>query len=410
MPLHSVLAASAAYRWMNCPGSIRLSGGIDQAPSAYAEEGTAAHVLAEQCLSRGDNGRDYVDWYVGTNAKGVGFLQEKDPRERDPELASVFVVTEEMADAVQVYLDAIRADMKANPTASLAIEKKFDLSSWFPGMFGTNDASLSEPFGRLVVYDYKHGAGYPVEVERNSQLLYYAFGAYLGEDYETIEMVIIQPRARHKDGPVRRYALSARELNTWAKEELRPAAMATEPANAPVVPGSWCKFCPVLHTCRAFADHAMSVVKSDFRQIDLPSPELLTDSELAVIMSSADVLKTWLTGIFAAAQEKLLAGGNIPGWKLVQKKTNRRWIDEQKVVDFFANNHRKQVRIYEQKLRSPAQLEKAIKELKLSIDIEDLWEKPDGGLTLASESDRRPAVTANPALDFVDVDKEVSFL
>lgn len=45
---HARCSASAAYRWINCPGSVALS---DQCPdpgsSSYADEGTVAHNLAE---------------------------------------------------------------------------------------------------------------------------------------------------------------------------------------------------------------------------------------------------------------------------------------------------------------------------------------------------------------------------
>ena len=45
---HARCSASAAHRWINCPGSVALS---DQCPdpgsSSYADEGTVAHNLAE---------------------------------------------------------------------------------------------------------------------------------------------------------------------------------------------------------------------------------------------------------------------------------------------------------------------------------------------------------------------------
>ena len=52
---HAALGASAAHRWMRCPGSIRLSDGIEAPASTYAEEGAAAHVLAKICLDDGSD-------------------------------------------------------------------------------------------------------------------------------------------------------------------------------------------------------------------------------------------------------------------------------------------------------------------------------------------------------------------
>src|SRR3546814_1886118 len=80
------------------------------------------------------------------------------------------MVDEEMVEAVQVFLDTIRRDYK--PGDVLVVEQRFDLSSWYPGLFGTCDAVLYRPStGELRVYDLKYGRGVPVEVERNSQEL-----------------------------------------------------------------------------------------------------------------------------------------------------------------------------------------------------------------------------------------------
>ena len=50
-PKHAKLAPSASSRWMNCPASIALEAKYPELPeSEYAEEGTAAHSLAERCL------------------------------------------------------------------------------------------------------------------------------------------------------------------------------------------------------------------------------------------------------------------------------------------------------------------------------------------------------------------------
>src|SRR3546814_4543595 len=78
------------------------------------------------------------------------------------------MVDEEMVDAVQVFLDTIRRDYK--PGDVLVVEQRFDLSSWYPGLFGTCDAVLYRPStGELRVYDLKYGRGVPVEVERSEE-------------------------------------------------------------------------------------------------------------------------------------------------------------------------------------------------------------------------------------------------
>lgn len=73
MTTHSKVGASSAKRWMACPGSVRLSEGIESKSSKFSIEGTQAHALAEQWLTAGEcpvnadqemaeNVRVYVDW------------------------------------------------------------------------------------------------------------------------------------------------------------------------------------------------------------------------------------------------------------------------------------------------------------------------------------------------------------
>lgn len=46
--VHAILSASGAHRWLNCPPSARWEGDLHEIGSSiFAEEGTAAHAVAE---------------------------------------------------------------------------------------------------------------------------------------------------------------------------------------------------------------------------------------------------------------------------------------------------------------------------------------------------------------------------
>jgi len=47
---HALLSPSSSERWISCPPSVRMSEGIEEKPSEYAAEGTAAHSLCEYKL------------------------------------------------------------------------------------------------------------------------------------------------------------------------------------------------------------------------------------------------------------------------------------------------------------------------------------------------------------------------
>ncbi|MBF0339867.1 MAG: DUF2800 domain-containing protein, partial [Magnetococcales bacterium] len=141
--VHSHVGASSAYRWMVCSGSVRLCKNQPKTSSRYAFEGVAAHQLAELCLRRGDD----ASAFLGKSMTIEGHE---------------FDVGEEMAEGVQVYLDVVRADLQ--PGDVMAIEERFDLNHFYPGMFGTNDCSIYRPSsGLLIVYDLKYGAGVAVQ-------------------------------------------------------------------------------------------------------------------------------------------------------------------------------------------------------------------------------------------------------
>ena len=49
---HAILSASSSHRWLNCNPSARLEQEFENRSSEAAEEGTAAHVLAEHKLRK----------------------------------------------------------------------------------------------------------------------------------------------------------------------------------------------------------------------------------------------------------------------------------------------------------------------------------------------------------------------
>ena len=382
MAKHAKISASSMYRTISCPGWIKQSAGIKQKPSVYAAEGTAAHELGEVCLKKDMNAIDQL----GKTFNG-------------------YEVTNEMALAVQMYLDTIRADIgESKGKKALLIEEKFRLNWLYPGLFGTNDACLIIPEQKkLIIYDYKHGKGHAVEVEYNPQLMYYALGAIHDktEHINEVELVVVQPRAPHNDGPVRRWSLLKWELLAWGHQVLVPAAKLAEEDNPSLFAGDHCKFCPSLATCPAQAKKAYEIAKQDFNKpIDLPDPKSLSPADIVKVMEAADLFGNWANAVKAHAQEQAERGVKLPGYKLVKKKSNRKWKDEEQAGIELAVLYGEDA--YEKKVLSVAKAEKLAKKNNEELDSK-LWEKPDTGCVLAPASDKRKEVSATaPAIDFLD--------
>ena len=57
---HAKLSASSAHRWLHCPGSVAASEKIPARSSFAADEGSAAHELAEIALNAGKTDCSYL--------------------------------------------------------------------------------------------------------------------------------------------------------------------------------------------------------------------------------------------------------------------------------------------------------------------------------------------------------------
>ena len=375
---HAILGASSSHRWLACPGSIRLSAGMPSTSSVYADEGTAAHELAEKCLSLGHDAADHLGEIIVVNGTG-------------------YEVTDEMAEAVQVYLNVVRQELaEAGEGAELKVEQRFDLGWLYPGLYGTNDAMVGQPFGTLKVFDYKHGAGVAVEAECNPQLLYYGLGAAYGDAYEEVELVIVQPRAYHPDGPVRRYRISIGGLFAWAESVLLPGAKATEDPAAPLVPGEHCRFCPAVAVCPKQHENALAVAKEVFAPVPQspPAPEALTHEDLRRIMDAADMVESWLSAVRSHVRTLLENGLALPdelGYKLVAGKASRKWKSEEEATKLLQALLPDPDEAYApRKLLSPAQAEKLLKGPAKKA-LEEVVEV-SRGVSLAPLSDKREAI------------------
>jgi hypothetical protein len=359
-------------------------------------EGTAAHELAELCLVN--------------NAEPSSFIGEK--------MKCGLAVTEEMAEAVQVYVTTIN-DYQSRGKFIRLTEAKFDLSCIYPGLFGTADCVLvSSDLTHLVVFDYKHGAGKVVEVEENKQLLYYALGAInychvvkewvddptiFGWDqkFKQVEVVIVQPRCRHKDGDVRNWVIDPRRLNGFA-DELKDAATITEAKDAPLLAGNHCRWCPAMGLCPAIGKRATELAEADFKGNPpaFPAPDTLAVERIGQILEFSGLFSDWINAVETYALQLLEQGIGVPGYKLVKKRANRAWQSEDEAADklglILSDSQ-----IWTKKLISPAQAEKLIGKSKLPL-IKDLVVVPDNGNTIASESDKRPQVASSVIADFTN--------
>lgn len=407
---HSVLGASNCERWFNCPGSVSL---IEQMPkrgreSIYASEGVVAHAIGEWKLRKIFGEHDYMP------EPKIEDVYEQDGHR--------IVVDTEMLDATEVYYELVKGfiDRYRLDRSDVQIEAIVQIPCDFEShaeMFGTADCILHVPYDRLIVIDYKHGAGHRVDVDNNKQLLYYALGAWFTlptdqrDQLDVVQLVICQPRV--PGGGIQSFELSTDRLRAFYLD-LLDAVKRVKPG-AEVKAGDWCRWCPAKPICPALRERVFELATVDFSEVhvleavappSLPAPASLPPQVVANLLDHTDMIKKWLDSVEMYAESLLESGVDVPGYKMVKKRTNRAWLDRQQTIDVLEPALGDDIYV-DPKLKSPAQIEKLMKEQKFDEEtiskVSALYHNPDKGKTIVKDVDSRQALTPSAIQDFIDI-------
>lgn len=369
---HALLSASGAHRWLNCPPSALVEAGLPDSTSAAAEQGTIAHALAEWKLRRA--------LHLSPSMKPEStWIDNEMEAHTDDYLA---FVQERLREARKTCKDPVTL-----------IEQRLDYSHLVPDGFGTADfVIIAEPL--LQIIDFKYGQGVLVEAEKNPQLALYALGALHGFDtlYEIDEVAvtIFQPRRSN----VATWHVSVADLQTWAEEIVRPTAKLAAKGEGSFATGSWCRFCKIAPTCRTRAKDNLELAKLEFT----PPPQL-SDAEIAQVLAKLPELKKWASDVESYALSLAVNQGKTwAGFKLVEGRSIRKYVDETKVMETAQAAGIND--IFERKLKTITALEKQLGKKRFGELLGELVIKPPGKPALVPETDKRPALTLSAAEEF----------
>lgn len=310
MSSHARLAPSND-RWPNCPGSVREEASYPDIPGAAAIDGTGSHLLLEFCLFNDLDASEYIGRIIGVahEDKSTGWL-----------------VNSERANRVQYCLNYVKNRVdelrrKYGDTINVEPESKSD-----PGLLvgrsdwnGTCDITITvidKNLGMIYceIIDYKDGRGYVSEKE-NTQLISYLIGKVANNIAVDCRVTIVQPKTtppiRYQDIP---FAKIKSELN-----RLEIAALATDDPNAPLIPGSWCKWCKHKPNCQAIG--ATVDLNKDF--------STLSDVELAEIYDQKKLIVERFKALDLEIKKRLDTGRQVDGFGLFPGKRAFEWYDKE---------------------------------------------------------------------------------
>ena len=482
-----------------------MEAGFPDTSSEFADEGTAAHFLASECLENGNDTLFYLNrkicvWENLTSGEEGTSWQEDTPA--SPELSGrAFKADADMCREVQKYLDAVRA---AAEGGTLHVEQRLPIfGGQIPDQFGTSDTVIELP-RMLWIRDLKYGRGVQVYAEENEQLMLYALGALdefdlLGE-VETVRMSIDQPRLNHSDT----WECSVEHLREFEQRAIKSGKRALHiaesldgltplaiEANAEKIlnPGpDQCRFCKAKATCPALVDKVLADVAGDFDvlydtvvkpamqpvidnlialgkgeiavpiadaekiiaaahgvapgkvdftptdhssvpdhfivkkptlrpALENPEPRIakLDDERLGLLMESVDLIEGFAKAVLAETERRMLAGGFVPGFKLVKGREGiRKWSDEIEAEKMCKTFRLKHAEMYDSTLKSPTSMEKAAADgvigKKQWPKLQALITRSEAGISVAPASDKRPAVEVGKVEDDFEVLPENSDL
>ena len=404
---HATWSASATTRNWACAGALALNQQVAhlEKESEAAGWGTACHSVAEDCLK---SGCDAIEW-VGRIVKSK---------------EHTFEVDDEMAETAQAYVDYVRDRLAAykaetGEDAVLYVEQTFSLEKLEPPFDagGTGDAVMYFPaWALLEIVDLKGGRGVKVSVAENKQLRTYGLGAVLtnpGLNVQRVRSTIVQPRMG--DGKPKSEEYHIADLVEWTGELRMKMAQSAEAlaayrqitgdlsreawAEKYLCAGDHCgtTFCKAQGICPALEKRALDAAGVWFDDQNTPhlsnTPSDLSPERLSVVLDAADMIQNYLNACRSLAHALVESGVEVPNYILVEKTGRRKFIEDDEAVlvhQIKALTQLSDDDLYNQKLKSPSQLEKTLKKDKGLIAA--LIETPITGVNLvrADKTTREP--------------------
>lgn len=317
MGVHALLSPSGMPAAIRCLAKPHRERGLPDQSSSFADEGTAAHFLMEQCLLENKDAKDFQGLRIRVQDGVTEF-----------HTSGQYPVGLDMIGPMQKALDYVRAVADG---ATIYTEQKLSIAHitgehWHKvtgAVCFKNDAGQFVDFDDIREYgenevepatgttdvwiikgktaicmDLKWGMGVQVFAKDNEQQEMYTDAGLqefdlLGE-VEEIELHILQPRMHHFDeAKLTRAELDAR-IDLIRAASKRIAFSKAE--DLPAVPGEkQCKFCKVSATCKERTDYTMELIVGEFVDLD--------KGFVQVLMPQAEKLLAQSFGVKPAAVE-----------------------------------------------------------------------------------------------------------
>lgn len=385
---HSIIAPSSLDLTVHCQAWVKLARGLPPEPDTpESMEGNAADWVAKQ--------------YAAGNEVAYG---------TPIPLPGDFKVDYDMIHGARMWADVL--GYGAVSGTPVVCERIHPTDCW-----GEPDGWQYFPIEQLVrLPDYKYGFGVH-DVFEHWQLIGYAAGILdtlsLDDTQTYVEFVIVQPRAHHKDGPVRRWKVLGSQLRGLINKAHDAAMRAWPPGSAEaeagtipmeVIPaasataGLHCTqhHCPARGVCETYQQGAGKVVEFIGRSQHVALDPNTVGVMLAIIQDAREFLKGLETSLEAQAEAHIRAGKHVPNFIMEPTSSRLEWLPNVTEAELLSFGQLTGRSIYKpepalngrnSRVCTPTQLLKA-KVIDAAIMDEYAARQP-GGMKLARTSDNQ---------------------
>lgn len=370
--VHFRFGGSTATRTLNCPRWADLSEGMPRGKVSYAASyGTVGHKGFEKMTD--SDTYEFAD-ELGTKVNVDG---------------NEVTIDQKLIDKIQDAIDAQEDFFEAEDIEVVHTETLFTHTEIVGGSGDT--IAWSKANNVFAVGDLKTGDGHMVFAEDNDQLLFYGWLAvnHFAKDFTfdgntRIILYIVQPSER-RENIFDSWEVNLGDLIEFGRK-FELAVRVAEGGLGDPVSGEWCQYCPKAPTCPA---RNQLVTESQLLDIEGDDMEVLERG-----MAMVEQVEQWCKDIRALAHEQLELGGDVQGWKLVNRRAIRAWTDEAAALKIFTNATRFTIDEYtDRKFKSGPQMEKVCKEKGIAWkEFAGLVSAVSSGTTLAHADDKRKAV------------------
>ena len=359
------VGGSNAERRLNCSASFNLESGQADRDTVYNKEGTALHSAVSHYFTQLD-GEPYAA------LRGLKF-------------GGFDITNDRLEGKLRPALRAFDDLCDEHELDNLLVEERTNGDYGIPGSGGTIDA-LAYGDSTVAVVDFKFGFH---KVEDLTQQRLYALCGLTDPQLKDvfrdrkILVVVIQPEKGRK-ARVQVEVTDLKELNRLADGLVESYNEAIN-GGGKAVKGSWCQWCKAKSICPEWKEESDG--KALLQLPDGMDVETCSNEDLSRINKQA---KDLAERTQALIDRKVWDGETIPGWKMVEKMSQRQYTDPA-AVELILIKRLGKKGAFKHKLLSPAQAEEVLGERVYTRALAPLVTSEATGYSVVRESDRRKA-------------------